>query len=69
MKTKERKELHTKTIKELQALLQEAKAALALIRLEKVQNMLKDTSSYPRKRKDVATIETVLREKEQASKE
>lgn len=69
MKTKERKELHTKTIKELQALLQEAKAALALIRLEKVQNMLKDTSSYPRKRKDVATIGTVLREKEQASKE
>ncbi|MBI4078933.1 MAG: 50S ribosomal protein L29 [Candidatus Levybacteria bacterium] len=68
MKTKDKKDLHTKTVEELRAILKEAKAALSLIKLEKTQLMLKNTSSYARKRKEVAQIGTILREKELTKK-
>ena len=66
MKTKERKELFIKSIKELGNLIIEAKDALAGLRLEKVQNKLKNTSQLTRKRKEIAQMLTVLRMKELA---
>jgi ribosomal protein L29 len=64
MKTKDKKELHLKSIKELNNLVIEAKDALASLKLDKTQNKLKDTSILSRKRKEIAQILTVLRMKE-----
>ena len=66
MKTKEKKELFTKSIKELDSLIIEAKDALTGLKLEKVQNKLKNTSQLTRKRKEIAQMMTVLRMKELA---
>ena len=66
MKTKEKKELFTKSIKELDSLIIEAKDALAGLKLEKVQNKLKNTSQLTRKRKEIAQMMTVLRIKQLA---
>lgn len=64
MKTKDRQALHTKTIGELKKLLQDLKSALFSLSLDKTQNKLKNTRSIYLKRKEVAQIATVLREKE-----
>ena len=66
MKTKEKKELFTKSIQELGSLIVEAKDALAGMRLEKIQNKLKNTSQLSVKRKEIAQMMTVLRMKELA---
>lgn len=64
MKLKAVKELHTKTVEELQVLLQTAAEELSLLRFDQAQGKLKNTSSFLHKRKDIARIQTVLREKE-----
>ncbi|MEK7451188.1 MAG: 50S ribosomal protein L29 [Patescibacteria group bacterium] len=64
MKTKDKQALHTKTIAELKKLLQDLKSALFSLSLDKTQNKLKNTRSIYLKRKEVAQIATVLREKE-----
>ncbi|MDO8657253.1 MAG: 50S ribosomal protein L29 [Candidatus Levybacteria bacterium] len=64
MKTKNKKEISTRTIQELKGLLKEAKDLLFSLRLEKSQNKLKNTRSIFLKRKEIAQILTLIRQKE-----
>lgn len=64
MKTKDRQALHAKTIEELKKFLQDLKGTLFSLSLDKTQNKLKNTKSIYLKRKEIAQISTVLREKE-----
>ena len=64
MKTKDRKELITKDIKELKMMLKEARSTLFSLRLDKAQNKLKNTRSIFFKRKEIAQISTAIKEKE-----
>ncbi len=64
MKTKEKKELHTKKVEELRMLLKTVREELASLQLEFYRRKLKNTSSILHKRKDIATIQTILEEKE-----
>jgi ribosomal protein L29 len=64
MKTKEKKDLHTKSQAELKTLLKNAKEALYNFRLEKTQNKLKDQRQIFFKRKEIAQILTIMKEKE-----
>lgn len=68
MKTRDKKDLHTRSIPELTKLLEEANAALFSIQLEKEQNLLKNTRSIFLKRKEIAAIKTVLRMKKGGEK-
>ncbi|MCL5435337.1 MAG: 50S ribosomal protein L29 [Patescibacteria group bacterium] len=64
MKTKERKDLHTKNLVELRTLLKNLKEAVFTAKLELSQNKLKNTRSIFLKRKEIAQILTVIKEKE-----
>ncbi|PIY93865.1 MAG: 50S ribosomal protein L29 [Candidatus Levybacteria bacterium CG_4_10_14_0_8_um_filter_35_23] len=64
MKTKEKKDLLTKDLKELRNMLKDARNALFSLRMEKAQVKLKDPRSIFHKRKEIAKILTVLRRKE-----
>ena len=64
MKSKNKKELHLKSIKELDNLITEAKNALAGLKLDKTQNKLKNTSLIFFTRKEIAQMLTVKRLKE-----
>lgn len=64
MKAKDKKELHKKSIQELKKMVSEAKDALAKLKLEKVQNKLKNTSQLSVKRKEIAQMLTITRIKE-----
>ncbi|MDP2649581.1 MAG: 50S ribosomal protein L29 [bacterium] len=64
MKSKVKKELHSKTIKELEAALKEAKDQLFSIKLEQASKKLKNLRSIFEKRKDIAKIMSILKEKE-----
>lgn len=64
MKAKDKKELHKKSIQELKKMVSEAKDALAKLKLEKVQNKLKNTSQLSVKRKEIAQMLTIMRIKE-----
>ncbi|OGH24311.1 MAG: 50S ribosomal protein L29 [Candidatus Levybacteria bacterium RIFCSPLOWO2_01_FULL_39_24] len=64
MKSKDRKELHLKSIKDLRNLVAEAKDALVGLRLDKTQNKLKNTSLLVVKRKEIAQMLTIIRLKE-----
>lgn len=66
MKTKDKKELHLKGIKELGKLVSDAKDALVTLRLDKTQNKLKNTSLLFVKRKEIAQMLTIIRLKELA---
>lgn len=68
MKIKAKQELHTKTVKELALLIKETRDALFALRLEKAQKKLKNTSLLPRKRKELAQVLTLFRQKELAEK-
>lgn len=68
MKLKDKKQLFEKSEKELIKDLKEAKIALFNIKLEKSQNKLKDTKSLFWKRKEIAWILTILKEKELLAK-
>ena len=63
MKTREKKDLHKKTIAELNSLLLATKKELSSAGLEKIENKLKNTRSMFLKRKEIAQILTVLKEK------
>ncbi len=71
MKTKDRKEIFTKTDKELIKALKEAKDALFNFNLDHKQNKLKNTRQIFWKRKEIAYLKTALRQKalEKGSKE
>ncbi len=64
MKTKEKKDLRTKSAAELRTMLKNAKDAVFTARLEKSQNKLKNTRSLFLKRKEIAQILTIIKEKE-----
>ena len=64
MKTKERKDLHTKSLAELKTLLKNARESLFSDKLDKTQNKLKNTRQIFHKRKEIAQILTVMKEKE-----
>ena len=66
MKSKDKKELHAKSIKELTNLVAEAKDALVGLRLDKTQNKIKNTSILSLKRKEIAQMLTIIRLKELA---
>lgn len=64
MKSKGKKELHTKTVKELQQLLNEIKQEIFKFKLELSKKKLKNVRSIFEKRKDMARVLTILKEKE-----
>ncbi|MFH1186802.1 MAG: 50S ribosomal protein L29 [Candidatus Levyibacteriota bacterium] len=64
MKTKDKKDLFTKDIKELKNMLKEARDALFSLKMEKTQNKLKNTRSIFFKRKEIARILTIMKRKE-----
>jgi len=64
MKTKEKKELFTKSEKELRKALFQARISLADLILELKQNKLKNTRQIFWKKKEIALILTALKEKE-----
>ncbi len=64
MKTKDKKEIFSKNLKELKTALKEAKEALFNLNLEKAQDKLKNKRSIFNKKKEIARILTALREKE-----
>ena len=64
MKSKAKKEIKTKTLQELVVLLNEAKRILFQLQLEKAQLKLKDTRSIFMKRKEIARLYSVMKEKE-----
>lgn len=64
MKNKDRKDIFTKTDKELKKLLMDAKDNLFNLRIDLSQNKLKNTTSIMLKRKEIALILTALRQKE-----
>lgn len=64
MKNREIKDLHTKAKEELEGMCKSAKAELLELNLSKAQNKLKNTRSIFWKKKDIARILTILRQKE-----
>lgn len=64
MKNKVLQEIKNKEIVELRKSVNEAKAELTSMQLEHAQFKLKNTSSLTSKRKEIAVMQTVLREKE-----
>lgn len=60
MKTKDKKELFTKSVLELKKLLEEAVKAVSSFKLDHQQNKLKDTRSIFNKRKEVAILKSIL---------
>ncbi len=69
MKTTDKKALHTKTAKELAKLVEEAYKTLDQLKLDHVQNKLKNTRSIYTTRKEIAVMQAVrqqvnLKEKE-----
>jgi len=64
MKSKDKKQLHTKTIDELKNAVKTAKEEMFKLGLEHIQKKLKNTQSLFHLRKDLAIMQTILREKE-----
>ena len=62
MKAVDKKTLHDKTAKELEKLVVEAYKALNELRLDHVQNKLKDTRSIFNKRKEIAVMQSILQQ-------
>ena len=65
MKTKDKKELFTKTIDELKKLLEGAKKTVAELKFDHQQNKLKDTRSIFNTRKRVAILRSIIKVKEE----
>lgn len=66
MKTKEKKEVFSKDISELKNRLKEAREQLFEMRMDFSQNKLKNSRQLFFKRREIAQIMTVIREKELA---
>jgi len=64
MKIKEVKELHQKTKEELLKILKDLTEEIEKLRIDLSTNKLKDTNVIKEKKKDVARILTILKEKE-----
>ena len=66
MKSKDKKDLFTKSEKELLKILKESKDALLNLNMDHKQNKVKDTRSIFWKRKEIAWIKTALSERKLA---
>lgn len=64
MKTKDKKGLRLKSLKELKVLVSETKDLISSLVLDKTQNKLKNTRQIFLKRKEAAQILTIIREME-----
>ena len=60
MKATDKKDLQTKSVKDLQKQIAEAKKELAHLKLDHVQNKLKNTRSIFNTRKTIAVMESIL---------
>lgn len=60
MKTKDKKELLTRSVSELKKLLEEARKAIVSLKLDHQQNKLKDTRSIFNKRKEIAVLQSII---------
>ena len=69
MKSRDKKELFTKSEKELRKALKEARESLFNLNLDNRQNKLKNTRQIFWKKKEIALILTALKEKEIANAE
>jgi len=61
MKSVDKKALPAKSAKELEKMITEAYKALSVLKLDHVQNKLKDTRSIFHARKDIAIMQSVLK--------
>jgi len=68
MKVNEIKELRTKTIPELLALVKETKDALFTIKMDIMQSKEKNVKQVGMKKDDIARILTIINEKEREEK-
>lgn len=64
MKIKDKKQLVGKTITELQAECKKLALEIAAMHQERMQGKVKNTSAFTTKRKDIAVIKTIMREKQ-----
>lgn len=64
MKGNDKKTLHTKTVSELASLLRQKREQLAKTRMELSMNKIKNVHAAAVIRRDIAIIETVMKEKE-----
>jgi ribosomal protein L29 len=69
MKTTDKKTLVTKSEKELQKMIEEAYKALGQLKLDHVQNKLKDTRKIFHSRKEIAIMQSVLQQVKLKAKE
>jgi ribosomal protein L29 len=63
MKTRDIKELHTKTLAELGLMLKDRQMSLRNDRLELAQRKLTNTSSITNNRHDIARLKTIMQQK------
>jgi ribosomal protein L29 len=63
MKLNDKKELHSKTVEELEKLLKESYNTFSQLKLDNEQNKLKNTRSMTITRKEIAVMKTLLNEK------
>lgn len=64
MKKKQKDKLKIKDVKELENLLSQARDSLSTLRLDKAQNKLKNPRGIFMKRKEIAYILTLIKEKQ-----
>lgn len=62
MKTTDKKALQTKSVKELEKMVEETYKTLNQFKLDHVQNKLKNTRSIFNTRRDIAVLQSVLQE-------
>ena len=63
MKRNDIKELRLKTVPELQKHLKDGFEILSQLKMDNIQNKVKDTSSITNTRKNIAVIKTIVNEK------
>jgi ribosomal protein L29 len=69
MKTTDKKTLETKSVKELQKLIDETYKNLNQLKLDHVQNKLKNTRSIFNTRKEIAVMESIMQQVKLKEKE
>lgn len=64
MKQRDKQELRVKKIEEIRTVLKNVRQELLVLKRDMVQNKLKNTTMLTLKRKEIAVLQTVLKEKE-----
>ena len=68
MKKNEKQKLYEQTLEELKKKAEESKKELINLRMQKESGKLKDLHTYAKKRKEIAILETFIREKQLAKR-